>query len=267
MMVEQWAACAKRGWLRTARARWSVTVGERSSLGTHLISHFGLAARIPLRPLNGQETAGGGGQNGRSGPDPRLLSPLRDGWRPPCCCRAFLRAQLGAAAALDARRPRRQPVDRSASGKLHAAGPSAPAELRWGSGGRAGCGGRAGRPGRGADREGDAEPPRSVVRRVPPPAHPPPVGAAVPRSRGSRRSRQLGASSGDAAAQRRRRRCCCRAWAPRARWSASAVPALDPAGAVPSPLALSARAPLISPPPTPFQIWIHPIPDLDPREV
>ena len=66
MMVEQWAACAKRGWLRTARARWSVTAGERSSLGTHLISHFGLAARIPLRPLNGQETAGGGGQNGRS---------------------------------------------------------------------------------------------------------------------------------------------------------------------------------------------------------
>ena len=114
--------------------------------------------------------------------------------------------------------------------------------------------------GRGADREGDAEPPRSVVRRVPPPAHPPPVGAAVPRSRGSRRSRQLGASSGDAAAQRRRRRCCCRAWALRARWSASAVPALDPAGAVPSPLALSARAPLISPrpispPPPPHPIF------------
>ena len=118
-----------------------ITADESSSLGTHLICHFALGARILIWPLNGQETAGCGGKNGRSSPDPRLLSPLRDGWRLPCCCRGFLRSLSGVAAALGARRPRLQPVDRSASGKLHAAGPLAPAELRWGSGAGLAAGG------------------------------------------------------------------------------------------------------------------------------
>ena len=106
--------CAKAGWLCAARSRWRLTAGERSSLGTYLAYPFGPAAHIPTRPLNGQETAGGGCQNGRSSPDPPLLRPLRDGAPPPCCCRGFRRALLGAAPPLDVRGPCWQPAPRPA---------------------------------------------------------------------------------------------------------------------------------------------------------
>ena len=76
-MAEGLRTCAKAGWLCAARSRWRLTAGERSSLGTYLAYPFGAAAHIPTRPLNGQETAGGGCQNGRSSPDPPLLRPLR----------------------------------------------------------------------------------------------------------------------------------------------------------------------------------------------
>ena len=194
MMAEGLGTCAKAGWLCAARSRWRLTAGERSSLGTYLAYPFGPAAHIPTRPLNGQETAGGGCQNGRSSPDPPLR-PLRDGGHPPCCCRGFRRALLGAAPPLDVRRPCWQPAPRPAGGNLRAAGPLAPgSELRmWELG--AGCRGRAEQPDRGADREGGAEPPPSVARRAPPPTRPPPPGAAVPQSCGSRRSRQPAAAA------------------------------------------------------------------------
>ena len=127
MMAEGLGTCAKAGWLCAARSRWRLTAGERSSLGTYLAYPFGPAAHIPTRPLNGQETAGGGCQNGRSSPDPPLLSPLRDGGRPPCCCRGFRRALLGAAPPLDVRRPCWQPAPRPSRGNLRAAGPLAQA--------------------------------------------------------------------------------------------------------------------------------------------
>ena len=214
MMAEGLSTCAKAGWLCAARSRWRLTAGERSSLGTYLAYPFGPAAHIPTRPLNGQETAGGGCQNGRSSPDPPLLRPLRDGGHPPCCCRGFRRALLGAAPPLDVRRPCWQPAPRPSRGNLRAAGPLAPgSELRmWALG--AGCRGRAEQPDRGADREGGAEPPPSVARRAPPPTRPPPPGAAVPQSCGSRRSRQpaaaaetlpLSAAGGGAAAVHGRR--------------------------------------------------------------
>ena len=67
----------------------------------------------------------------QTGPDPLLLRPLRDGGHPPCCCRGFRRALLGAAPPLDVRRPCRQPAPRPAGGNLRAAGPLAPgSELR-----------------------------------------------------------------------------------------------------------------------------------------
>ena len=250
MMAEGLRTCAKAGWLCAARSRWRLTAGERSSLGTYLAYPFALAAHIPTRPLNGQETAGGGCQNGRSSPDPPLLHPLRDGGRPPCCCRGFRRALLGAAPPLDVRRPCRQPAPRPAGRNLRAAGPLAPgSELRmWALG--AGCRGRAEQPDRGADREGGAEPPPSVARRAPPPTRPPPTGAAAPRSWWQPSEPAASSSSGDAAAQRRRwRRCRCTR-ASRAGRTTSTAPAVGPVGAVPSPPALSARTPLISPPPT-----------------
>ena len=215
MMAEGLRTCAKAGWLCAAHSRWRLTAGERSSLGTYLAYPFGPAAHIPTRPLNGQETAGGGCQNGRSSPDPPLLHPLRDGGRPPCCCRGFRRALLGAAPPLDVRRPCWQPAPRPAGRNLRAAGPLAPgSELRMWELGAGLQGARAEQPDRGADREGGAEPPPSGARRASPPTRPPPAGAAVPRSCGSRRSRQpaaaaesrpLSAAGGGAAAVRGRR--------------------------------------------------------------
>ena len=86
MMAEGLGTCAKAGWLCAARSRWRLTAGERFSLGTYLAYPFGAAAHIPTRPLNGQETAGGGCQNGRS-------SQIRR-----CCVRCVTAGTLLAAA-------------------------------------------------------------------------------------------------------------------------------------------------------------------------
>ena len=251
-MAEGLRTCAKAGWLCAARSRWRLTAGERSSLGTYLAYPFGPAAHIPTRPLNGQETAGGGCQNGRSSPDPPLLSPLRDGGRPPCCCRGFRRALLGAAPPLDVRRPCWQPAPRPA-GVTCAAGPLAPgSELRmWelGAGLQGAC--RATLSRRRSRRRCRAA---SFCRPPSSSAHPSTSGRSCRATFVWQPSEPAASSSsGEAAAQGRRwRRCRC-ARASRAGRAASTAPTVGPVGAVPSPPALSARTPLISPRPAPPQ--------------